>query len=184
MLIRDGYAGLSMRKIAREIDYSATSIYLHFKNKAALFHALIDEGMNKLLVRQEEVAARFADRVDERLRALCHGYIAFGLDAPEYYEIMFLQHPTLSERYPVESYRYARKNLLLVQETLEEGVRAGLFDVVDAYATTNVIWASLHGAVSIILAGRLDVRVDRRRFVDDVVDQVMRSVRSPALSLP
>ena len=176
MLVSEGYANLSMRKIAREIGYSATSIYLHFKNKDALFHALIDEGMNMLLRRQEDIAARYANRVSEKLKALCHGYIDFGLGVPEYYEIMFLQHPKLSERFPIESFRRARKNLSLVRDTLDEGVRKEKFEVHDANATTNVIWASLHGAVSILLAKRLDIHVDQAQFVNDVVDQVLRSV--------
>ena len=176
LLIQEGYANLSMRKIAKEIGYSATSIYLHFKNKDALFHALIDEGMNMLLDRQEAISASFA-RVSDRLRALCHGYITFGLEAPEYYEIMFLQHPKLSDRFPIESFRRARKNLLLVRDTLDEGVRNGSFEVQDTNATTNVIWASLHGAVSILLARRLDIHADQRQFVNNVVDQVLRGVQ-------
>ena len=176
LLVREGYANLSMRKIAGEINYSATSIYLHFKNKDALFHALIDEGMNMLLSRQEAIALRFKTQVTDRLRALCHGYINFGIEAPEYYEIMFLQHPTLSDRFPVESFRRARKNLLLVRNTLDEGVQTGRFQVADTNAATNVIWASLHGAVSILLAKRLDVHVDPNQFINDVVDQVLRSL--------
>ena len=177
MLIRQGYANLSMRKIAKEIGYSATSIYLHFENKDALFHTLIDEGMDMLYNRQEAIVKRHPDRVVERLRALSYSYIEFGLEWPEYYEIMFMQHPKLAERFPIESFRRARKNLILVKETLDEGVRKGYFDVQDTIAATNVIWATVHGAVSILLAKRLDANVDATHFVDDVVEQVMRSVQ-------
>ena len=37
LLVREGYSSLSMRKIARSIGYSATSIYLHFKSKDQLY---------------------------------------------------------------------------------------------------------------------------------------------------
>ena len=177
LLIRQGYANLSMRKIAKEIGYSATSIYLHFENKDALFHTLIDEGMDMLYNRQEEIVKRYPDRIGERLSALSYSYIEFGLEWPEYYEIMFMQHPKLAERFPIESFRRARKNLILVKETLDEGVRSGQFDIQDTNAATNVIWATVHGAVSILLAKRLDASVDPTLFVDDVVEQVMRSVQ-------
>ena len=33
ILVREGYDGLSMRKVAERIDYSPTAIYLHFKDR-------------------------------------------------------------------------------------------------------------------------------------------------------
>ena len=36
ILVREGYDGLSMRRVADRIDYSPTAIYLHFKDKQAL----------------------------------------------------------------------------------------------------------------------------------------------------
>ena len=50
MLLSDGYTSLSMRKLAKSVGCTATSIYLYFSNKDALIHALIDEGMEGLRV--------------------------------------------------------------------------------------------------------------------------------------
>ena len=184
LLISDGYPSLSMRKIAREINYSATSIYLHFKNKDALCHALIDEGMQMLLEQQREIARKYAGDVIERLRELCAGYISFGLEYPEYYEIMFLLHPDFENRFPAASYRRARRNLELFKLTLDEGIQHGKVEEKDTYATTNSVWASLHGAVSILLARRLDYRIDQQKFIDNVLDQVIRGVvPNPDLSI-
>ncbi len=182
LLVSKGYASLSMRRIAREMNYSATSIYLHFKNKDALFHALIEEGMSLLLERQRKISRQFSDKVLEKLRALCRGYIDFGLEFPEYYEIMFMLHPELTSRFPKESFRRARKNLALMEFTLEEGVKSGVVDVEDCNASTNVMWASLHGAVSILLARRLDARIDPEHFIESVLDNIVRSVTTKQLS--
>ena len=180
LLVKDGYGNLSMRKIAREINYSATSIYLHFKNKDALCHALIDEGMHLLLKQQKRIASEHTTDVLERLRALCAGYISFGLEYSEYYEIMFLIHPDFENRFPKASYRRARRNLDIFKVTLDEGIEKGDVQAGDTYATTNAVWASLHGAVSILLARRLDFRVNRDQFIENVLDQVIRSVaRNP-----
>ena len=176
LLVKDGYGNLSMRKIAREISYSATSIYLHFKNKDALCHALIDEGMAMLLAQQTAIAQAYKGNVVQRLRALCEGYISFGLKHSEYYEIMFLIHPDFENRFPKASYRRARRNLDLFKVTLDEGIENGQIDSQDTYATTNAVWASLHGAVSILLARRLDFRIDQNHFINNVLDQIVRSV--------
>ena len=178
LLVKDGYTSLSMRKIAREISYSATSIYLHFENKDALCHALIDEGMQLLLEQQQGIAKKHEGHVLKKLRALCAGYISFGLEYSEYYEIMFLIHPDFENRFPAASYRRARRNLEIFKNTLDQGIEDGSVETQDTYATTNAVWASLHGAVSILLARRLDYRIDQQQFIDNVLDQVIRSVSS------
>lgn len=182
LLVQKGYASLSMRKIAAEIGYSATSIYLHYKNKDALFHALIDEGMNLLLEKQTGIAEACKEGAVARLEKLCRGYIDFGLEKPEYYEIMFLQRPKISDRFPIEFFRRARRNLDLVKDTIGAGVKDGIMFVNNIDAQTHVIWASLHGAISILLALRLDVKMDQASFIDNVIEHVVDSVTRNGLN--
>ncbi len=168
LLVEEGYNNLSMRKIARAVGCSATSIYLHFENKDALFHALIEEGMARLNEALQDVADAHADAV-ERLEILSRRYVAFGLDHPEYYEVMFMLHPERMSRYPAEKYRRARRNLELFAEALHDGAEAGQFDVDDPAVGASVLWAALHGAVGLLLARRVDVRIERDAFVEAVV---------------
>jgi len=177
LLVQEGYQNLSMRKIARAIDYSATSIYLYFDSKDALLHTLIDEGMTQLY--ESLSAAQQSDPV-ERLEALCERFITFGLDNPEYYEIMFLLHPEHMERYPAEKYRRARRNLDVIAATLSDGVEAGCFQTDDPRVSASAVWASLHGAVSLLLAERVDIRIDRDAFIQTTIHQTIRGYVQPA----
>jgi AcrR family transcriptional regulator len=169
--VQEGYQNLSMRKIARAIDYSATSIYLYFDSKDALLHTLIDEGMTQLY--ESLSAAQQSDPV-ARLEALCERFIAFGLENPEYYEIMFLLHPEHMERYPAEKYRRARRNLDVIAATLSDGEEAGCFRTDDPRVSASAVWASLHGAVSLLLAERVDIRIDRDAFIKTTIQQTIR----------
>src|SRR5215510_11035001 len=45
--VRDGYEGVSMRKLAERIGCSHGNLYLHFKDKAALFECLVDESFDQ-----------------------------------------------------------------------------------------------------------------------------------------
>ncbi|MEZ4701191.1 MAG: TetR/AcrR family transcriptional regulator [Rhodothermales bacterium] len=180
LLHRGGYAGLSMRNIARSIGYSATSIYLYFENKEALFNALIDEGMALLY---EDLGAAWqaaAGDVDAQFQELCARYIRFGLRWPEYYEIMFLLHPERNARFPKDMYRRARRNLDFMVDVLREGRRQGVFQVDDIRVAASAIWASLHGAVSLLLAQRVDVGIPHEAFIDSIVHQQVRAVRVPS----
>lgn len=183
LLVEEGYNNLSMRKIARAVGCSATSIYLHFENKDALFHALIDEGFARLNEAVQDTAAAHADPVG-RLEALSRRYVDFGLDNPEYYEVMFMLHPERMARYPAEKYRRARRNLELFAEALEAGAAAGQFDVDDPAVAASVLWASLHGATSLLLARRMDVKIPREAFVEAVVRHAIAGFCFPVDVLP
>lgn len=175
LLVADGYEALSMRRIAGSVGCSATSIYLHFENKDALTHALISEGMDRLHDTLTD-AADESDDPPDRLDALSRAYVRFGLDNPEYYEVMFQLHPERMARYPAEDYRRARRNVELFGETIEAGIADGSLaapsppDVASA-----VLWTALHGLVSLHLARRVDVRLAG----DDLVDAAVRQSLAP-----
>jgi AcrR family transcriptional regulator len=175
LLVRGGYQNLSMRRLARAIGYSATSIYLHFESKDDLFHALIDEGMERLHTRLRE-AVEDEEAPDAQLEALCRAFARFGLDNPEYYEVMFLLRPETMERYPPENYRRARRNLDLVQELLRKGAERDQFVITDPLEAASALWASLHGTVSLLLARRVDARLDADVLVEASVRQAIRGV--------
>ena len=183
LLVQEGYYNLSMRKIARAVGCSATSIYLHFENKDALLHALIDEGFGRLNAALDEAFGAYPDPV-RRLDALSLRYIRFGLENPELYEVMFLLHAERMDRYPAEKYRRARRNLEYTARTIRDGLAAGVFAADDAEVAAAALWASLHGAVSLMLAQREDVRIMRAGNIEAVVRQATVALREPAAAAP
>ncbi len=160
-----------MRAVAREIGCSATAIYIHFDSKDELIHSLIDEGMrqlNEILTRAAELELEPARQCERMLRA----YVAFGLDNPEYYQIMFMLSPRPLERYPAQSYRRARQNLDIIADVVVAASGQSMStDVARRAATT--IWSTVHGVVSLILAGRIDVSIPTERIVDHVIASAM-----------
>ncbi len=169
IVIQEGYAALSMRAVAREIGCSATAIYLHFDSKDALMHSIVDEGMrllNEILTRAAELEVDPLRRLERMLRS----YVAFGLDNPEYYEIMFMLHPRLLERYPAESYRRARRNLDIIADAVVAASDKPL-DNDTARRAATAAWSTVHGVISLMLAGRIDAALP----TEPVIDQVIRS---------
>ncbi|MEX0928435.1 MAG: TetR/AcrR family transcriptional regulator [Balneolales bacterium] len=175
MLVSEGFNHLSMRKIAREAGCSATSIYLYFRNKDALLHALIDEGFEMIF---SLIKGKISEdnRPAVNLEVLCRTFIKFGLDNPEYYEIMFLLHPKNMDRYPAENFRRATRPVSILADTLLQGEKTGYFTIQDPVVEAHVIWSSLHGAITAILANRIDVRINQQDFIDSVVQHVIRGL--------
>ena len=177
LLIAVGYPKLSMRKIADAVGCSATSIYLHFKGKDELIHALIGEGM-RTLYSNLRAADPGGDPV-ARLDALGRTYVAFGLENPEVYEVMFQLHAERMERFPAEDYRRARRNLELFEEVLAAGDESGVLDAAPTpEVAAHALWTSLHGLVSLRLAERIDVRLAADDFTDAAIDRTLRAFRA------
>ena len=181
LLLQDGYASLSMRKIARAIDYSPTSIYLCFDSKDDLFQALIEEGMKQLYRALQQAAAYHTDPV-ARLEALSQCYVQYGLDNPEYYEIMFVLHPEHVAPFPADKYRRARRNLELFSEALAQGAEEGRLQVEKPRTAASSIWAMLHGTVALLLARRIDAGIGQEAFIQTAIRQAIRGVLAPDAS--
>ena len=83
-----GYEAVTMRRIAERIEYSPTAIYFHFKDKEALMRELCEVDF-ATLAQQFRTIAREKDPI-ERLRKIGHAYVAFGLEYPNHYRLMFM----------------------------------------------------------------------------------------------
>ncbi len=92
IVMREGFAALSMRKIADAIEYSPATLYLHFASRDEIAQALCAEGYAQLLQTFVPLA-RTADPA-ERLKALGRAYVAFGVAHPETYRLIFMEDPS------------------------------------------------------------------------------------------
>ena len=177
LLTTTGYARLSMRNIANKIGYSATSIYLYFDSKDDLVHALIDEGVELLGTRLAEANAS-ASTPDARLEVMCRAYVSFGMERPEYYEIMYVLHPEYIKRYPAEKYRKARRNLEIMAVAIQDGIASGVFKDVEPMLAANLAWTQLHGVVTLLSSERVDKRIDPEALIDSACRHVVSSMRT------
>ncbi|MDP6940649.1 MAG: TetR/AcrR family transcriptional regulator [Planctomycetota bacterium] len=169
VLLDQGYTSLSMRSLAGAIGCTPTTIYLYFKNKDALIHTLIDEGMNMLHGKLAQVLEETADSDSiERMRALAGAYFDFGLENQEYYEVMFMLHPQHMDRYPAVKYRSARRNLELFAEQLPEGPSRPVAGI--------QIWSALHGTISLLIAQRIDKKFSRDELRELAIEQAVAMV--------
>ena len=89
MFVAEGYQNVSMRKIADKIGYSATTIYLYFKDKNDLLHQICEQTFARL-AHNIKAIQNLSDNPLEKLRSGLREYIYFGLKHPGQYEIVFI----------------------------------------------------------------------------------------------
>jgi AcrR family transcriptional regulator len=148
----EGVAGISARKIARQVGCSATAIYLHYRNLGDVLHHLRMEGHQLLADYFRAVDATLPPL--ERLREMGRAYHRFGLDHPNYYDLMFL-HP-LQEPLQREFVQQEIFTLLLVRDAVKSGQDAGVVRRdLDAFTIAHGLWSTMHGLTSLAVAGLL-----------------------------
>jgi AcrR family transcriptional regulator len=88
ILEKDGLAALSLRRVARSAGVSTAAPYHHFPDKQALLNAIATQGFDALTSAME---TRMAEETDPnaRLDASGVGYVAFAVENPALFRLMF-----------------------------------------------------------------------------------------------
>jgi len=137
--------GVSLREMAREAGVSATSVYRHFPDKAALMRALAREGLDRLATAQrdassgKEGAAAFA--------ATGRAYVRFALANPAIFRLIFTSSAQLQATGEVEALRMLRANAAAVSPG-DAGPDQSENGALQA-------WSLVHGLAMLMLDGQL-----------------------------
>lgn len=86
---QEGFEAVSVRRIAEVIEYSPTTIYLHFKDKNEIFYELRSQGF-ALLMQMHDQYTRDKTTTKDKLYGYGKAYIDFALSHPHYYKLMFV----------------------------------------------------------------------------------------------
>src|ERR1700748_667316 len=88
LFIEEGFENVSIRKIAELIEYSPTTVYLYFKDKDEIFLHLHDLGFQKMAELNKDLDTIHNPLL--RLHKMGENYLDFGMNNPEYYDLMFI----------------------------------------------------------------------------------------------
>jgi AcrR family transcriptional regulator len=152
IITKEGFAALSMRKLAEKIEYSAASIYLHFRNRDEIARELSEVGLSQLL-EFLTVAAQEKDAV-KRLRAVGEAYVDFGLTHSEMYRLIFMSdaayiEAAFAEKGENDAGNKAYQILLNIAEDLR---RSGYYrGKAASNEVADMIWTTWHGIISLKL---------------------------------
>lgn len=171
LFLEHGYENFSLRQVAEQIGYSATTIYLYFKDKNDLLFALCDEGFDQF-ERQLRKAAASTDDARERLVRLIHAYVKFASENPAYYQLMFMQRGDflMGHRPGEEAPRMASFDV--AQNVVRQAVDAGVLRAGDVPSYFDAIWGMVHGIVALWIGVPYFDAVRVERAVDVVVEMV------------
>ena len=177
LFAQEGYQNVSMRKIAERIEYSPTTIYLYFKDKKELLKFICEETFAKLGDQIREISEPEIDEI-EALRKGLHAYVHFGLAHPNHYEVV-VNMPIFNEPHDDE-YSYegsmGQRTFEYLRSQVLACVAAGKLKNGDVNAMSQVLWAGIHGVVS-LLNNHLDFPfIEKDKLIDELIETLIKGL--------
>jgi AcrR family transcriptional regulator len=159
----EGWDAVTTRRLSTEIEYSQPVLYKHFTGMEHIADAIAIDGFGEL-ADAIRAARSGAGAASDALTRVAHAYLDFARDNPAVYDAMFTRATAL---------RFAAQDTPpeLAAGFAELKQAVGLVaDEQDADTLTEVVFAALHGLVTLSRAGRLRPGYDAERL-QMLVDQ-------------
>jgi AcrR family transcriptional regulator len=173
ILEAEGPDGLSVRRIAAAANVAPMGVYNHFESKFGIIEALFVQGFERLA----EAMVTIADIEDpyEALREAGRRYRALALAHPMVYQLMFLRAvPGFEPRAGALDIAAGAFDSLVA--AVERAMAAGVIADSSPTETAQVIWAGIHGWVSLELMGMGFVE-DQSAGYERVCTSLLRGLR-------
>ncbi len=145
ILIREGYEKLSIRKIAKQIEYSPGTIYHYFNSKSEILCMIYDENVKRISKILSEIPWD-NEQPESTLMSLLRSMIELTLETPDYYRAVVMN--------DIEEIQ--QKVAMLGENDTIEGLTALLilgiekdrFKPLEVQLTAQMIWVYTHGVIS------------------------------------
>lgn len=172
---RQGADALTMRAIAKEVDCSPTSIYLHFKNKAELLNSVVTDIFELFEAHMQATETDASPAGKLRQRSLA--YVEWAIRNPGAYRLMFetkLDQAVATDAAPEVIHRRTR-GLRHMSTLIEMAAQQGQIELVgvDAQRLSSVAWATTHGIASLSISWRMFGIPDVTLPIDEVVARAL-----------
>lgn len=155
---------LSLREIARNVGVSATAVYRHFPDKAALLGALCTEGHGMMASAFREAMAGKGD-AQSAFVAMGRAYVQFALAHPALFRLMMAQSGGPVAAPPPGAADGSDGMQILVNAI--EGLFGSEMPAQMREARRLKAWSLVHGLAMLMLDGHVPAQAD---LIDAVVD--------------
>jgi AcrR family transcriptional regulator len=120
-----GYAGTTMRDIAREVGVLPGSLYAHISSKETLLDELVEQGIESFLAIESTIPAQGTG--SEKLRVAIKAHVAVAAIHPGRSLVVFHQWRFLTEPNLTRARNKRRRYQQLFVRLLDEGIADGSF---------------------------------------------------------
>jgi AcrR family transcriptional regulator len=158
LFVRDGYENVSMRRIANKIEYSPTTIYIYFKDKAELLDQVCKETFGRLVQRLSKIMEQPGDPVQRQnphhYRATFMMLLPEGFDKTKFHEV---------DSPGMQAFAFLTRGV-------GECIKAGKMPAMNVELASQTLWAGIHGITSLLITHDTFPWVGRDKVIHSTVD--------------
>ncbi len=186
LLGEGGLPALSLRGAAQLAGVSHAAPYRHFRDKEALVAAIAEEGFRLLTARmKEELAACADDDLLIRLRATAVGYVAFAVEHPGSFRVVFGGAVREAGAYPGLDQAGAEAYGVL-RDLVSEGIASGRMRAGDPDQLSLAAWSLVHGLGMLIIDGNVPPELvrtaaQRRALTEGLTQLLEQGLAAPSV---
>ncbi|MFN4183617.1 MAG: TetR/AcrR family transcriptional regulator [Hyphomonas sp.] len=154
---KEGETGLSIRRLAEEIDYSPAAIYKYFGSKEELVDELKESFFERLMSTVDR-AALTGLPFEARVRQCFSKYVETAIARPHHYAAAFASAGNMDTLLEAEAcwedFEKSNKGqaFMTVVGLVREGQEIGIFDAsFDPIIAAKSLWASMHGIALLLI---------------------------------
>ena len=177
LFVNEGYENVSMRKIADKIEYSPTTIYLYFKDKADLLDSVCKETLLNLLNTLDLLKRDKSDPV-EVLRKSGKAYVEFGLKYPQDYKLTFVVRPQFQKGLGLQEGSVGERVFDYLRAMVSECIRQERFRQVDVEITGQALWSAVHGVTLLLIDFPDFPWTDKDKLIDTVIQTMIKGLKA------
>jgi AcrR family transcriptional regulator len=180
LFLAQGYANVSMRKIAEQIEYSPGAIYSYFASKEDIFFALAEEGLQLLRAHCTSAAQPAVPPAPlEQVREALWRFYTFSKEQPEYFSLIFVDEavPRISRDW--ERFSFVRQLRQGIEEHIQKCMDDSVFsNAVSASSVFRVLSTAVYGASVFRLSNRLAPGENADALAHDVLDAALAGLQA------
>lgn len=173
-----GFEAVSLREIARSAGFSHMAPYKHFKDKEALFAAIVQQGFENLSADFMKIEHGVLG-AEKRYFQMGEAYIRFATNNPHQFKLMFSGFLENSEDHPYvkEASDACFSYLIRLIEYCQfhKFIKKGPLDEISAF-----IWSHLHGFSSLWIEGcfeKVEKNLDQKNLEKFIHKQIAMTLR-------
>jgi AcrR family transcriptional regulator len=173
LLVAEGAAAVSMRRLADLVGMTPMAIYRHYANRDALMRHVADVAFAELGQRFDR--PRSGD-LEDRLHQMLDELLDLAVDQPHLYTYLFTEARPGARSLPEQS--ADSPTLRVVGEALAEGMAEGRFRPGDATRLTLMVAGMVQGLIMLRHVGRVNLADDDfRALCHDSAAVVLDGIR-------
>jgi AcrR family transcriptional regulator len=179
LFLREGFEGVSVRRIAERAGCSPGMLYHFFTSKELLLARLVERTFEKLDERMARHAVAGGDAL-RRLQQTLNAYVEFGFEHPHEYFFLFAHGhgqmaPDLLSVFETRGIACFRRIRVLCEEAKAE--RLLRTEIGSPDETAQALWASIHGLIHLCHSAEGFPFAARKRLARQQVEILIAGLR-------